>query len=219
MSKVLVIPDIHVPFVHKDFLKFCRTMKKNYKPDVIVCLGDIVDNYAFSRFEQSPDAMTASQEIRKTIDGIKPWFELFPNVLACIGNHDLRLSTKMHRVGVPKEVFKTIDELISCPHTWNWANRHVVDGVQYIHGDGFSGRYSHVNAAERHRQNTVIGHCHHSAGVTFLSGNNGDIFGMNCGCGIDDTAYAFAYARNNPFKPVLGCGYVRDGKYPVFIPM
>lgn len=39
---------------------------------------------------------------------------------------------------------------------------------------------------------------------------------MNVGCGLDITAYAMAYAKPFPVRPVLGCGVVLDGSYATF---
>jgi predicted phosphodiesterase len=219
MSTVLVISDLHVPFTHPKYLDFIRRIKKNYKPDETVFIGDIMDFYAFSRYDQDPDSLSPGDELKKAKEALKPWFNLFPKAYACIGNHDVRLSKKAVRAGIPVAAFKPFNELLGCPDGWEWQDSWDIDGVQYIHGDAFGGKYAHVRAAETHRMSTVVGHSHHSAGIVYLDGAKGLIFGANVGCGIDTDAYAFAYARKNPYKPVLACGIIRDGKYPQVIPM
>jgi len=219
MSRVLVIPDLHIPFVHPDALTFLRRIKKNYKPDKVVCVGDLVDFYAFSRYDQDPDSWSPGDELRKTQEALKPWFSAFPEVQACYGNHDMRLRKKLARAGIPASTCKTFEELLGSPKGWKWSFRHVIDGVQYIHGDGYGGKNAHVKVAETHRQSTVIGHAHHSAGIMFFKSNQGMIFGMNVGCCIDVESYAFAYAKHNAYQPIISCGIVRDGRLPSVLPM
>jgi len=38
------------------------------------------------------------------------------------------------------------------------------------------------------------------------------------GCLIDEESYAFAYAKTNKKKNILGCGIVHDETYAEFIP-
>ena len=70
------------------------------------------------------------------------------------------------------------------------------------------------------RQSTVIGHVHSWGGVQYTSGPKDTIFGMNVGCGIDETSYAMAYSKPFRYRPTLGCGVVLgDGSHAMFIPM
>ena len=90
----------------------------------------------------------------------------------------------------------------------------------YKHGTGFCGKYAHVTACERSRMSTVIGHTHSSAGVEYLASSKDCIFGMNVSSGIDRKAYAFAYGKDFPRKPILGCGVVTDkGRFAQYFPM
>jgi len=66
---------------------------------------------------------------------------------------------------------------------------------------------------------TVFGHFHSFAGIQYLSSTEmGTHFGMNVGCLIDQTQYAFKYGAKLKQRPVLGCGVVVKG-VPHFIPM
>ena len=43
---------------------------------------------------------------------------------------------------------------------------------------------------------------------------------MNVGCGVDNDHMAFAYGKQFPTKPMLGCGIVTNkGKTALFVPM
>jgi hypothetical protein len=45
------------------------------------------------------------------------------------------------------------------------------------------------------------------------------LFAMNCGCLIDQHAYAFEYAKHALEKSFIGVGVVIEGKQPILIPM
>lgn len=81
-----------------------------------------------------------------------------------------------------------------------------------------NGPHAAEKAAQRHRRSTVIGHVHAFAGVAWSTNLWGSIFGMNCGCLIDDSTTAFAYSRAQAHRPTLGCGLIIDG-VPIFQPL
>jgi hypothetical protein len=57
----------------------------------------------------------------------------------------------------------------------------------------------------------VMGHCHSKGGVKWLVNPLRRYFGMDTGCGVDDTAFAFAYAKEQTSRSVLSCGVIIDG--------
>ena len=112
----------------------------------------------------------------------------------------------MFSAGVPKRWLKSMPEVLGVPN-WNFTDRLVIDGVQYIHGEGGTAR----RRAKDDQQSTVQGHLHTQAYVEWTVGNNHRIFGMQIGTGIDFDAYAFAYAKRGK-KPAVSCGVVLDGE-------
>jgi hypothetical protein len=89
---------------------------------------------------------------------------------------------------------------------WNWVDRVVYDGVQYVHGEGGTARTKSKNDM----MSTVQGHIHTQAYTEWSVGRNFKVFGMQVGCGVDSTAYAAAYAKNFK-KQAIGCGVVIGG--------
>lgn len=212
MSRVLVIPDLHIPFVHKKALDFCCRLRDKYKCDTIVQLGDLFDQYAVSRYPKDPDAMTTREEFTKSNIIASRWVKEFPKMTITIGNHCVRLFKRIRDAGIPSNMLiKSFNTLWNLPDTWKWVDRFKKDGVTFIHG-AKSGEYAHANTARDNRCNTVIGHTHSTGGVHYTSSFENTIFGMNCGCLIDDKTYAFAYANELTRRPVLGAGIVIDGK-------
>ena len=89
---------------------------------------------------------------------------------------------------------------------WNWTERIVYDGVQFVHGEGGTAR----TKAKNDMMSTVQGHIHTQCYTEWLVGRNFRVFGMQVGCGIDGGSYAAAYAKHFK-KQAVGCGVVLGG--------
>jgi hypothetical protein len=218
-TRVLVIPDMQIPFAHKDALAFvCAVRDAVGGVDAVINVGDEVDQMALSRFDPDPEADGAGPELRKAIKGLQPWYREFPEMMVCESNHTARVYKKAFFAGIPEAYLRTVPEWLEAPEGWVWANSWIVDGVKYEHGDAQGGMYAARNLAVRNRRSTVIGH-HHSHGAVFYIANDDEtIFGMNVGCLIDSDAIAFRYSKMASFNPTLGCGLVLNG-VPYFVPM
>lgn len=215
-SIVLVIPDMHHPFAHKDTLDFLKAVRDKYKCNKFVCLGDELDACAFSRYPKDPDGMNAGQEWKAAILALEPFYREFPDMMVCESNHTVRPWKLAYQAGLPASFLPTVAKAMNAPDGWAWKRQHIVDGVMYIHGDnGRSGQYAAVNYMKQAKQSIVIGHIHAYASVFY----EGQHFAMNTGCLIDIEAYAFNYGRGNILGVNIGCGLVINGKEAYFIPM
>lgn len=220
MANVLNIGDLHEPFTHPNYRKFCKDVAKDYKCTEFVLAGDEIDGHAISYHEPDPDGLSAGDEYRLAKNNLKDWFSTFPRVRVCVSNHGGLPYRKGKTAGLPLGMLKPYNELWSAPNGWVWDLRFEIDDVQYLHGMGFSGVNGAISAAKKHRQSTAIGHIHSHGGVLWSASHHDLIFGLNSGCGIDIKAYAYAYAKDFPERPTLGCGVVYDnGKRAEFIPM
>ena len=215
---VLVIPDLQIPFEHKDALPFIRTVAAAVEPTQIVCIGDEVDQMALSRFDPDPEGEGAGPELRRAIAHLRAWYEAFPDVKVCTSNHTGRIQKKAFHAGIPEAYLRPVNDWMQAPSGWQWEDYWEIDGVRYEHGDAQGGMYAARNLAIRNRQSTVIGHHHSHGGVFYIANDKEMIFGMNSGCLTDMDSIAFKYARMSAFKPTLGCGVVIQG-VPYFVPM
>jgi hypothetical protein len=217
--RVLAIPDLHCPFQHADALAFVRRIARDVQPDRVVCLGDECDSYGLSRYPKDSDMDNAGRELKRTREALRPWFRSFPRVVVCNSNHTQRGLKRAQEAGLPSAYLRPLSDVLGAPQGWTWADEWELDGVLYIHGEGFSGCRGALDAANAHRQSVVMGHLHAHAGIAWSGSRAGTIFGMNAGCLIDMKASAFNYAKHSRHKPVLGCAFIEDGHYPRFIPM
>ena len=70
-KSILVISDTHIPYHHKDLIPFLAAIKKFYKPDRVVHIGDELDKHALSFHDSDPDLPSAGDELKISLPYIK----------------------------------------------------------------------------------------------------------------------------------------------------
>lgn len=209
--------DLHAPFTHPLYLKFCQDVFSRWRINHVHFIGDIVDQHALGFWDHDPDGHSASREADLAHRMVAKWYKAFPKATVSIGNHDERQFRRAFRDGVPRRYLKAYKEVWETPQ-WDWQFSHTFDDVGYTHGTRCSGKDGAFNLALQRRRSTVIGHIHSYPGVKWHANEDDRIFGMNVGCGVFHKAYTFGYGRDSPVREVLGCGVVIDGT-PYFEPM
>jgi len=204
-NRVLVIGDLHEPFNLKGYLKHCKETYENYNCNKVIFIGDVIDFHHSSYHETDPDGMGGGEELDLAIKKIKKWYKAFPNADVTIGNHDRIIMRKAFSSSIPKKWLKEYTDVLETPN-WNFTDRVVIDGVQYVHGEGGTAR----TKCKNDMMSTVQGHLHTQAYCEWYVGQNFKVFGMQVGCGIDHDSYAMAYAKRGK-KPAIGCGVVIGG--------
>lgn len=218
-NTILVIPDLHCPFQHADAFAFLKYIKSTYRPNIVVCLGDEIDAHSLSdKFKADPDGLSPDAEINAAICALKELYKLFPKVKVCASNHTVRPWIKAFNAGLPSRFMKNYKDVLEAPIGWQWEQYHDIDGIRFEHGEGLSGAAGALKGALKNRMSTVVGHIHSFAGVQYSASSKDLIWGMNCGCLIDQSKYAFKYGIKLREKPVLGCGVIINNM-PLFIPM
>lgn len=215
---VLAIPDCHIPFHHKDAFKFLAAVKRKYKPQVVVNLGDLEDWHSISMHDHDPDGLSPGMELAALRKGVKPLFKLFPKMKICTSNHGSLPLRRAFKFGLPAELIKSYKDILQMPDGWEIADSWEIDGIVYEHGEAFAGQQGAIKSANANMQSTVIGHIHAFAGIQYSANSKHLIFGFNVGCLIDRAKYAFAYGKKIKAKPILGCGIIKNG-VPTFIPL
>lgn len=210
MSRVLVVGDMHLPWIHPGYLSFIKDMAEQWDTDKTVFIGDVVDLHSISFHQRRPDMPGPSDEHEQALEALRPWTAAFPEARVCIGNHDERLFRKAGAADIPDKFLRTYKEVWDTPK-WDWQREHRQDSVIYRHGTGASGIHPAYMASLRLCCSIVIGHTHTNAGIKWVVGPDTRHFGMDVGCGVDQDALAFAYALENLRRSVLACGVVIDG--------
>jgi len=217
---VFIIGDLHLPFIHKDYLDFCLEIKERCKCGTVVFAGDIADLHSISYHEVDPNGKSPADEMKEVDRHLEMWKKAFPVARICRGNHDRLVDRKGRTAGLPERVFRQFRDIWQFPNTWVDDFEFQIDNVRYIHGTAWGGKFPHINAAYDSRQSVVIGHCHSVCGVDYLANSRDCVFGMSVGCGIDRKSYAMAYGVDFRRKPILGCGVVTDnGRFAQVFPL
>lgn len=214
-KNVLVIGDTHIPFEREGYLEHCRAVQEKYDCGTVVHIGDIIDSHYSSFHEQDPDGRSAGDELAISITKTKEWHRVFPNAYCTIGNHDAIIMRKAFSSGLSSRWIKGMDEVLEMP-TWKFVDNVEIDGIMYTHQLGAN----LFGAAMARRQSLVCGHHHTKAEIQWNANKGNRIFSMFVGCGIDDKAYAFNYAKLTPRKSFISCAVVLDGgRLPIIEPM
>lgn len=208
-TNILIIGDLHEPFSLDGYLDFCKKVYKQYKCDHVVFIGDVIDNHYSSYHETDPDGYSAGEELKRATNRLAKWHKAFPNADVTIGNHDRMASRKVFSAGLSQSWLRNINEVLQVP-TWNFQTSFIYNNVKYVHGDK---RVTARTAALRTGQSSVQGHRHNESYVW----RNNSTWGMQVGTGVDDKAYAMAYALES--TNLLSCGVVLNkGTLPILIP-
>lgn len=214
-SKILCVPDLHEPWSHPRAYDFIRYLLDKYQidpaNDTIVVLGDEIDSHSISRWDTDPDMPSAGDEMDRAITAMQKWYALFPSAFVCESNHTARIYKRAFQAGLPRRVLRDYNDWLGAPEGWQWRDRLVLGDILFIHGDGFSGKYGALRAAEAHRTNVVLGHIHTFPGVQWSWGLHKTVWAMNAGCLIDATQPVFSYGKHLASRPGLGAGVIIDG--------
>lgn len=209
-NRILVVGDLHAPFIKYGYLEFCQSIYQKYGCNKVILIGDIIDSHYSSYHEADPDGDSAGAELLKAKKEISYWHTAFPNAKVCIGNHDLIPNRKAMTAGLSASWVKSIDEVLETP-SWEFSEEFIIDNVMYIHGTGRKAR----NRTRKDLTSVVQGHYHSESYIEHYVGNNFSIFAMQLGCGVDRKSYAMAYGRHFD-KPHINCGVVlENGTLPI----
>jgi hypothetical protein len=205
-TRVLCIGDLHEPFCLDGYLEFCKQIYTKHQCNKVVFIGDVIDNHFSSYHETDVDGMSGGEELDLAINRISKWRDAFPIADVTIGNHDRLIMRKAQTGAVPRKWIKAYKEVLETPQ-WNFTERVVIDGVQYVHGEAGTAKAK----CRADMMSTVQGHLHTQCYTEWFAGANFKIFGAQVGCGIDHDAYAMAYAKAGK-KPIIGCAVIINGK-------
>jgi predicted phosphodiesterase len=191
-------------------MDFVKSIKKKYKTDTTVFIGDVVDHASISFHKKNPEHPAAMDEYHQTMDALGSWIRAFPTAHVTIGNHDERVARLAADAGIPPCYLKEYGVMYDSKN-WNWQYSVEIDDVYYYHGVGAGGQYPAMNAAKLRLQSVVMGHYHSVAGINWVVGPTSRIFGMNVGSGVDRFHPAMQYGSAYLKKPVVSCAVVIDG--------
>jgi predicted phosphodiesterase len=221
-NNVLLIPDTHAPYHHKDSLDFLDAVSAKYQPDRVFHMGDWTDSYCFSRYPKSIEHEdTYTKEYKKVRKFTKDLLSIFPEGITMKGNHDARLWERAKIAGIPRGLVLPYDEVIGLKGTdWKMVYDYTftVDATRQSWFLAHTKTSSAIICAKTLGMNVAFGHNHTKFLIESFQGVNKRLYGVTAGCLIGDNRYAFAYNRQSMVRPNRGCVMIVRG-VPRLIPM
>ena len=217
-KKILVISDMHLPYQHKDSIKFLKEIKKEFRPDKIVNIGDLLDFHAIPMHDSNPDLYSAGMELDKAKEYIKVLEDIFPEVIEVDSNHSSLVYRRALKYGMSKQFLKPYGEFLGT-RKWKW-----IDDLTLTMSNGQRCFFTHGRSADVLKvsqtmgMNCVQGHYHTKFLISYWANPDNLFFAMNVGCLINQKSMAFSYAKNFKTRFILGCGIILNG-IPRLLPM
>lgn len=211
MARCLAIGDIHAPVSRRGYIRFNKDLYEEWDCDTVVFIGDLVDWSAISFHLCNPEGHSPADEFRLAYKEVQKWYKAFPKAIVTIGNHDARPKRVAESVNIPAKFLRDYADLWDTPN-WQWVQSIIIDDVYYCHGHGKGGGKTPAwNLSQKMGLSVVMGHYHSRGGINWSANPLRRWFGMDTGCGVDDKAYAFAYAKEQVTRSILGSGIIIDG--------
>jgi hypothetical protein len=217
-KSILVLSDMHHPYGHPDMVPFLKAVKKQYKPDTVICIGDEADFHDASFHDSDPDLDSAGVELQKAIKGLIPIYKLFPKVTVVESNHGSMVLRKALVGKIPRKAIRPYNDILDAPKGWTWVFDTILHTplgpVYFCHGKtGTAGRL-----ASQYGMSTVQGHFHEKVQITYISTPEKLMFDAHTGCLADDKSLALGYNKVNPKRPIVSILVIVNG-IPHLVPM
>lgn len=210
--KVVVISDTHFPYHNKAAYKEVLRLIKQERPDAVIQIGDLLDQYVFSKYSRSQNLTTPEREVSQgrmhsqsmwaTIRKLVPKAKLYQ----VLGNHDLRLKKRIMEVLPELETVYNYKDMYTFPGVKTLKNDRdyiEIDGVVYCHG----WLSKSIDHAKHFAKPTVHGHRHKPAIETA-----GRLWSMDVGFLGDEKRVPFNYTMSKLTNWRMAIGIVDNGK-------
>ena len=217
-KRILVISDLHIPYHHKDSLEFLKEIKKQYKPDFVVNIGDLLDFHAINMHTHDPDLYSAGHELKQSKIYVKELESIYPKMVEVESNHSSLVYRRALKYGMSKEFLKDYGDFLGTKK-WKWVDDLTLDLPNKQRCFFTHGRSADVlKVSQTMGMSAVQGHYHTKFVISWWANPDNLFFAMNVGCLINQKSLAFAYAKNFKTRFILGCGIIIDG-IPRLLPM
>lgn len=213
MRKVLVIGDMHLPFVNLNNFRKLTAIAKALNPELIIQIGDLYDFFSFSKYARSHNIIKPRVEIETGLtmanDMWRDFHKACPNakLVQLLGNHCFRAQKRVMEKLPEFESLKTWQVLFQFPKVKTIFDPNVeyeFDDVLYTHGWGTKvGQH-----LTYYNQSVVVGHSHRPH--TYYKKNKNNMFELNVGWMGDDTHPVFDYRHSKRSNWVQSYGVIDE---------
>ena len=213
-KKVLAIGDLHIPYHHKDSFAFLRALKKKYKGfDLVVNMGDELDQHAISMHDSNPDLPSAGDELRLAKTYVKELEGIFPDMTLLDSNNSSLVYRRALKYGLPKAYLKHYNEFLDVGKGWKWVDDLTIslnDGSRCFFTHGMSANVLQI--AQKMGMHAVQGHYHSKASIQYYSNPDNLNWAMQTGCLTNQQSLAFGYSKNFKDRFICSSAVIIDGQ-------
>jgi hypothetical protein len=215
---ILVISDLHIPYHHKDSFKFLKAIKKEFKPDFILNIGDLLDFHAINMHTHDPDLYSSGHELSESIKHIRELESIFPKMIELDSNHSSLVYRRAVKYGLSRSFLKPYKDFLGTKK-WKWVN-----DITLKMSNGQKCFFTHGRSADVLKVSQTMGlsacqgHYHTAFCIKYWANPNNLFFAMNVGSLINQKSLSMNYARNFRTRFILGCGVIING-FPRLLPM
>jgi len=218
LQRVLFFGDSHHPYHDKQAWRCFLLAAKEFAPDILVCVGDLCDEYSLSAYTADPsrtlrweDELIAYNDALDELDAIGAAKKVF-----CEGNHESRLPRYLAKVAPKLYGVTTTAEVLRLPDRgWEWVpygQSTMIGKVMVTHDLDRYGVYAVRHALRDAGTNIVIGHVHRMC-VWYEGSMNGDnqvaaSFGWLGG--IEYATYRHQVRAARDWQHGFGIGYLES---------
>lgn len=219
---ILCIPDLHMPFHHKRALEYIfKEFIEKVKFTHIVQLGDLLDQYSFSRFTKKnlymphrelKDGREAAVKMWERIRAAQPQAKLIQH----LGNHDDRIAKKAQdKLPEGQELIQYgIDELYRFEGVYtiyDSRQENFIQDICFHHG-----YLTKLGDGAKYVQGKFVHGHTHRGGVIYYPNRNGQYWELDCGHLADYKQEPMRYRAQKITNSNLGLGRI-DKHGPRFI--
>ena len=217
-KSILVISDLHIPYQHPDSFTFLKQIKKEFKPDFIVNIGDLLDFHAISMHTHDPDLMSAGDELKRSKEYVKELESIFPQMVEVESNHSSLVYRRALKYGLSRDFLKDYGQFLGTKK-WKWVDDLTLTMSNKQRCFFTHGRSADVlKVSQTMGMSAVQGHYHTKFVISYWANPDNLFFAMNVGCLAAQKHMAFAYAKNFRTRFIMGCGIINNG-IPRLLPM
>jgi len=174
MWRCLFIPDAHIPYHDRVAWAVTVAAAREFKPHIVVVLGDLIDFYQISRFSRSPtrqltleDEVCATRDALDELDTLGAQWKLY-----IAGNHEERMATYLATRAPELFDLVSVEDLLSLSSRgWQFKpyREHAFLGKTLVTHDLQQAGVTAIRTARTHAGcGVIIGHTHRM-GMHFLA--------------------------------------------------
>jgi hypothetical protein len=127
------------PLNHPDALPFLEAVKAEWKPDLVVCMGDEADLTFLKKAFMSADGPGPVAELEQVRAFMAETARIFPQMLLLTSNHvHSRIKFAQAQGNIPTMMLRSWRDVVSAPPGWEWRDFIIARDHLWEHGNDIS---------------------------------------------------------------------------------